>query len=93
MMRTTLHHDAETGQLRLAFTDLWAGEHELTEYRVIRPDGTPVRNRPDLDGKTAYRGANPDGPEWYVRRGDDHDRFDTDQAPVTDVKVPCRAAG
>ncbi len=58
-MRTFLSHDKASGELRLVMTDLWEGQHERTEFRVIRDDGSVMRNRPELDGKHVHedRGA------------------------------------
>jgi hypothetical protein len=52
-MIKTLVHDAETGELRVRYHDVWQGNHEVTEYRVtdMRGGGDVVRNRPDLDGR------------------------------------------
>ena len=54
-MRKFLAHDAETGELRLVYTDLWDGQHERTEYRVTGGRGGGVlRNHADLDGREVF---------------------------------------
>jgi hypothetical protein len=50
-MRWSLRHDEPSDELRLMASDLWAGVHERTEWRVLGNDGKPLRRRPDLDGR------------------------------------------
>ncbi len=63
-MRTFLHHDSDSGELRLVMTDYWEGQHERTEFRVINDDGTTVRRGQEFDGLAAYRF----GSVWQARR-------------------------
>jgi hypothetical protein len=62
-MQTFLHHDEASGELRLVMTDLWDGQHERTEFRVINSDGTPVRQGAELDGQQVYGRAG----SWYIK--------------------------
>ena len=58
-MRKFLHHDPDTRELRLVYTDLYNGQHERTEYRVTAGRGGEViHRRADLDG-TPVLGAAP----------------------------------
>lgn len=90
-MVKTLVHDAETGELRLRYSDLWQGNHEVTEYRVMdaREGGRTVRKRADLDGRQVLGIA----PDLYIR-----DQWGyvthiwTDNAPVRSDKTPCPRA-
>lgn len=90
-MNKFLSHDAATGELRLVYTDLWRGQHERTEYRVIdQPGGDGVRNRPELDGKPVlgtvpplFARIGPFGAELWIW---------TDERPAETVKTPCPKA-
>lgn len=94
-MRKYLRHDTASGELRLVYDDLWRGEHERTEYRVMsdRVDGTPVRRRADLDGREVHGQA----PDLYlpnrVPGAIAHIPVWTEPVPVgpTD-KIPCPRA-
>jgi hypothetical protein len=89
-MQRFLHHDPDTGELRLAFTDLWDGNHERTEYRVVRPDGSPVLRRADRDAIPVHKDSLG---RWYIviRVHSDHrDYFDVEDTPVVATKTPCR---
>ena len=92
-MRKQLQHDSDTGELRLVYTDLWDGNHERTEYRVMsdRVDGRPVRNRADLDGTPVLGNV----PSLYIRNpsGFGETLIWTEQvATGPTVKTPCPAA-
>jgi hypothetical protein len=90
-MRTYLRNDADSGELRLVFTDFWNGQHERTEYRVLSSDGRPLRNRAEFDGTAARQHHLPGGAKWFVRSPDGSDlHFGTEQQAVVDVKIPCR---
>ena len=88
-MRQFLSHDAESGELRLVFTDLWDGQHERTEFAVVNEDGSPIRRGQEFDGLPVYgNGAGghyvklgPMGREVPVR---------TYGSTATTVKTPCR---
>lgn len=90
-MRTFLHHDSDSGELRLVMTDLWNGQHERTEFRVINDDGTTVRRGQEFDGLTAHRFGN----VWQTRRNSAAPwmSFSVQQSAV-DVtsKTPCPKA-
>ena len=91
-MRSALRHDPDSGELRLVFTDLWNGQHERTEYRVVNDDGRLVRRRDDLDGLPAHR--DPAG-GWYIKIGPSHSQRDIKlrtehQAVTATIKTPCR---
>jgi hypothetical protein len=93
-MRTFLSHDEASGELRLVMTDLWDGQHERTEFRVVRDDGSVMRNRPELDGKQAHEDRGAYYP-WYIQVGDmgGRSRFRTeDRAVDLTAKVPCPKA-
>ena len=62
-MRTFLQHDEASGELRLVMTDLWEGQHERTEFRVVNSDGTPLRRGKEFDGLQVYGRAG----AWYVK--------------------------
>ena len=53
-MRSFLSHDEASGELRLVFTDLYAGQHERTEIPVVNDDGSPVRRGQEFDGLPVY---------------------------------------
>ena len=92
-MNKTLRHDTETGELRLVYADLWQGQHERTEYRVIdQPCGDGVRRRPDLDGTPVLGTA----PDLYFEQGPFKAKIWvwTDQRAVgPTVKTPCARSG
>lgn len=93
-MRTFLSHDKASGELRLVMTDLWDGQHERTEFRVIDDDGRPVRRGERFDGEDAYRDS---FGGYYVKVGPSFDRrtvnFRAEQtATGPTVKTPCRRA-
>ena len=89
-MHTFLHHDEASGELRLVMTDLWDGQHERTEFRVIDSDGRPVRRGQDFDGLTAYRDS---FGGYYVKRGQWGERevhvTAEQRATGETVKTPC----
>ena len=90
-MRTFLSHDEASGELRLVMTDLWNGQHERTEFRVINDDGTTVRRGQEFDGLTAHRF----GSVWQTRRNSTAPwmSFSVEQRATGEtVKVPCRKA-
>jgi hypothetical protein len=93
-MRKFLSHDEESGELLLVYTDLWNGQHERTEYRVLsaRAGGHVLRNLPDLDGKDVQGTA----PDLYVRLGPWGERtvpvWTEDRATGPTVKVLCPKA-
>ena len=64
-MRKFLALDTASSEMRLVYTDLWAGQHERTEYRVTseRTGGHVLRNLPDFDGATVHGTA----PDLYIR--------------------------
>ena len=39
---------------RLVFTDLYAGQHERTEYAVVNDDGSPVRRGQEFGGLPVF---------------------------------------
>ena len=88
-MRTFLSHDEASGELRLVMTDLWDGQHERTEFRVIDSDGRPVRRGQDYDGLTAYRDS---FGGHYAKIGPMRREmpFKTEKHAVADSKTPCR---
>lgn len=96
-MQRTLVHDAATNELRLRLTDLWAGQHELIEYRVLSANGRPVHGRADLDGRRVeyaphLQSTRPyfiihDDP-WLITGRPEH--FATEKCPVRSEKVLCR---
>lgn len=88
-MREYLRHDAETGQLRMVFTDLWRGQHETTEFVVIGDDGSPVRRGQHFDGMTV--GGDIPG-EHYItdRLTGRRIYFKVAQTAVSETKTACR---
>lgn len=54
-MRQYLHHDEASGELRLVLEDLYRGQHERTEFRVIDDSGATVRRGQQFDGMDAER--------------------------------------
>ncbi len=86
--------DAETREMRLVYTDLWDGQHEHTEYRVMsdRTGGHVLRNLPDYDGAQVYGQA----PDLYVKRGPWGERtvpvWTEPVAVGPTVKTPCPRA-
>ena len=67
-MRKTLVMDDATREMRVVYTDLWDGQHERTEYRVIsgRGDSHVVRNMPEFDGRPVLGTS----PSLYVKSAD-----------------------
>lgn len=93
-MRKTLVMDAETREMRLVYADLWDGQHERTEYRVVsdRAGGHVLRDLPDYDGAQVHGHA----PGLYVKRGPWGELTVpvwTEETPVgPTVKTPCPRA-
>ena len=88
-MRTFLHHDEASGELRLVMTDLWDGQHERTEFRVVNSDGTPIHRMAELDGQPVHGRAG----EWYIKPLGREIRVTTlpgERAETT--RTPCRKA-
>ena len=90
-MRTFLHHDEASGELRLVYTDLWDGQHERTEYLVTGDrGGDVVRNRPDLDGAPVFGTV----PGLYIKdaHGCPVAVWTQEAATALTVKTPCPRA-
>jgi hypothetical protein len=96
-MRKQLAVDPATREVRLVFTDLWQGEHERTEYRVLDLDGGRVHERHPgewghLLGQPVH-GQPPPGRYYVHRRGWPDTEFRTeDTAAGPTVKTPCPKA-
>lgn len=91
-MHTFLQHDTDSGELRLVMTDLWNGQHERTEFRVIDSEGRPVRKGQDYNGLTAYRDS---FGGHYVKVGPMRRevRLTTEQRAIGETaKTPCPKA-
>jgi hypothetical protein len=88
-MRTFLSHDEASGELRLVMTDLWDGQHERTEFRVVSDEGRPIRKGQNFDGLTAYRDA---FGGWYAKVGPSlrEARFAVEKLAVREAKTQCR---
>jgi hypothetical protein len=86
-MRKFLSHDTASGELRLVFTDLWDGQHERTEYRVIDDEGRPLRRQQERDGAQVYGQA----ANWHIKGpAGNYIRFVTEQtATGPTVQTPC----
>ena len=88
-MRKFLAHDAESGELRLVYTDLWDGQHERTEYRVTGGRGGGVlRNHADFDGREVFGTV----PGLYIKSplGQPVPVWTQEVAIGPTVKTPCR---
>jgi hypothetical protein len=92
-MNRFLYHDPETSELRLVITDLYAGNHERTEFRVLSDDGGPVRNRPDLDGTRVFEQRGTLRP-YYIKAPNGAERnFAVEHLAIgPTVKTPCPVA-
>jgi hypothetical protein len=90
-MRQFLSYEAESGALLLVFTDLYAGQHERTEFVVVNTDGSPVRRGQDYDGLDVY-GNGAGG--HYVKIGPARREVPvrTSGESATTFKTPCRRA-
>lgn len=90
-MQKFLAHDAETRELRLVYTDLWRGEHERTEYRVVSArGGEPVHNMAEWAGTPVHGTV----PGLYVRGafGSQVPVWTEETAIGPTVKTPCPKA-
>ena len=93
-MHKYLSTDEATGGLRLVYEDLWDGQHERTEYRVMsdRTGGHQLRNMQDLDDREVYGCA----PALYVKLGPWGEQtvpvWTEETAVGVTVKTPCAKA-
>ena len=96
-MRKYLRHDDESGELHLVYADLWQGNHEVTEYRVMNryddggSDLRVIRGRPDLDGTVVHGTA----PDLWIRTGPmslQYPVYTEAGARSVPVKTPCPRA-
>lgn len=90
-MRKFLYHDPDTRELRLVYTDLYAGQHERTEYRVTSSrGGSVIRNQPARDGAPVFGTA----PSLYIKspHGDPIPVWTEETATGPTVKTPCPKA-
>jgi hypothetical protein len=88
-MKTFLSYDETSGKLRLVMTDLWEGQHERTEFRVVNSDGTPLRRGAELNGQQVYGRAG----EWYIKPLGHEVRVNTDPSErAVTTKTPCPKA-
>ena len=94
-MHKFLSHDEASGELRLVYADLWDGQHERTEYRVMseRTGGHPLRNMQDMDGREVFGHA----PDLHIKLGPWGERtamvWTEERAIGPTVKTPCPKAG
>jgi hypothetical protein len=95
-MGKTLVIDPQTREVRLAMTDLYEGQHERDEFRVLSPGGNPVHEvHPGewdhLLGKPVH-GA---GGSWYIHRPPHADvTFRTEHLAVgPTARTGCRRHG
>ena len=85
-MRRFLSYDSESGKLRLVFTDLYAGQHERTEYTVVNDDGSPVRRGQEFDGLPVFSAG-----YHYVKVGPARREVPVRTYGAAEtVKTPCR---
>lgn len=58
-MRRTLELDDATGEFRLVITDLYAGQHERDEFRVLTDAGEVLRSWPGREDEVAWLAGRP----------------------------------
>ena len=58
-MRRYLTVDEATREYRLVITDLWDGQHERTEFRVLTDSGDPLRARAGTEDPASWTVGRP----------------------------------
>lgn len=99
-MRRVLEVDEATREYRLVVTDLYAGQHERDEFRVLTDEGGPLRARTggeDPGAWTLGRPVHEDRGAYYPYYVTDDRLFRTkirfrveQQAVGPTVRTPCR---